>query len=166
MTPPAKKSIAKKRRSRAAATGAQAAAGSQRRAPGGGVPSGPRGWWRAVVERRLLERLGWWIAMGALLLPPFVMLAGLRDPFRLPKSLLAELLVPLSLVFLAFGLRRIDRVDGRRILALPAVRALGPLWMVALISRLASAHPEHSREALWSLSIGLLAVVAWSVALP
>jgi len=166
MTPPAKKSIAKKRRSRAAATGSPAAAGSQRRARGGGAPSGPRGWWRAVVERRLLERLGWWLAIATLLLPPFVMLAGIRDPFRLPKSLLAELLVPLSLVFLAFGLRRIDRVDGRRILSLPAVRALGPLWVVALISGLASAHSEHSLEAMWSLSIGVAAVIAWSVALP
>jgi O-antigen ligase len=120
----------------------------------------------APPPRSRLERLGAWTALAALLIAPLVMLPGVREPFRLPKQLLTELLVPLSLLLLAFGLRRAERVDWREILALPAVRALGPLWLVALASRLLTAHPAHASEGLWSLSIGMLAIAGWSVALP
>lgn len=167
MSPPSKKARPGKRSSEVArptpTPPARRRAGKRAEAGSGG---GTRRWRGALAGKRLAVRIGWWVAVGALLLPPFVLLAGLRDPFRLPKMLLAELLVPLSLVFLSFGLRRVERIEWRRVAILPAVRALVPLWLVAATSAVLSPHPRHSQEALWSMSIGTLAVLAWSVGLP
>jgi len=172
---------------RVASSGARGARPSGRGAPGApgkpgarGVPggsaspgsAGARGGKAAVVaapapaERPLAERLAllplWLLAVVA----PLYFVPSAKDPFRLPKLMLAEWLAIASLVPLAWLLRRVEVVHWRDLWRQPAIRALLPLVAVATAGLVTSAHPLHVREALADLWIGAACLVGWSAALP
>ena len=140
--------------------------------PGGSGSAGARGGKAAVVaapapaERPLAERLAllplWLLAV----VPPLYFVPSAKDPFRLPKLMLAEWLAIASLVPLAWVLRRVEVVRWRDLWRQPAIRALLPLLAVATAGLATSAHPLHVREALADLWIGAACLVGWSAALP
>jgi len=125
------------------------------------VPAAP-----APAERPLAERLAllplWLLAV----VPPLYFLPSAKDPFRLPKLMLAEWLAIASLVPLAWALRRVEVVRWRDLWRQPAIRALLPLVAVATAGLATSAHPLHVREALADLWIGAACLAGWSAALP
>lgn len=119
-----------------------------------------------------MERLNRWAtSVGLLLLwflvlvPPFVLVLSARDPFRLPKLLLTELLALATLLFLSSRLLTGPANGWRRIWRLPAVQLVAPLVVVASCGLLTSHHTAHVREAVWDLWIGAVCLVAWSMAL-
>lgn len=101
-----------------------------------------------------------------LLVPPFLVIPLAKDSFRLPKLLASEWLALLSLLFLAWGIQRVERVRWADLWRLPALRAVLPLLLVATLGSLFSDHPLHVREALADLWIGAACLVGWSVGLP
>ncbi len=111
----------------------------------------------------LPQRLGWWLAAAALVVPPFVVVPGALDAFRLPQRLLAEWLALASLVPLAWLL---PALTAPRTWRSPALVAILPLLLVACASLVTSAHPAHVGDALTDLTIGAAALVGWSLALP
>jgi O-antigen ligase len=163
---------------RGARSGAPGASGKPgaRGAPGGSSgPGGPGGRYGskaavpaapASAERPLAERLAllplWLLAV----VPPLYFVPSAKDPFRLPKLMLAEWLAIASLVPLAWALRRVEVVRWRDLWRQPAIRALLPLVAVATAGLATSAHPLHVREALADLWIGAACLVGWSAALP
>ena len=120
----------------------------------------------AAAERPLAGRLAllplWLLAV----VPPLYFVPSAKDPFRLPKLMLAEWLAIASLVPLAWALRRVEAVRWRDLWRQPAIRALLPLVAVATAGLATSAHPLHVREALADLWIGAACLVGWSAALP
>ena len=98
--------------------------------------------------------------------PPLFLWPMAKDPFRLPKLLLAEWLAIASLVPLAWALRRVETVRWRDLWRQPAIRAVLPLAAVATAGLVTSAHPLHVREGLADLWIGAACLVGWSAALP
>ncbi len=148
---------------RAGARGAPGAHGAPGGRPGGkaAVPAAP-----VPAERPLAERLAllplWLLAV----VPPLYFVPSAKDPFRLPKLMLAEWLAIASLVPLAWALRRVEVVRWRDLWRQPAIRALLPLVAVATAGLATSAHPLHVREALADLWIGAACLVGWSAALP
>lgn len=145
------------------ARGARSGAPGSPGARGGkaAVPAAP-----APAERPLAERLAllplWLLAV----VPPLYFVPSAKDPFRLPKLMLAEWLAIASLAPLAWALRRIEVVRWRDLWRQPAVRGLLPLVAVATAGLATSAHPLHVREALADLWIGAACLVGWSAALP
>ncbi|MEM1207039.1 MAG: O-antigen ligase family protein [Acidobacteriota bacterium] len=105
---------------------------------------------------------GLWLLI---LLPPVIFLPGLKENFRLPKQLLSEVLALLALLLLAVRLFAVQRVDWRRVLRHPAVLAVSPLVLVALLGLVTSDHTVRVRQGLVSLGIGAASLVAWSLAL-
>jgi O-Antigen ligase len=97
---------------------------------------------------------------------PLYFVPSAKDPFRLPKLMLAEWLAIASLVPLAWALRRVEVVRWRDLWGQPAIRALLPLLAVATAGLATSAHPLHVRAALADLWIGAACLVGWSAALP
>lgn len=105
-----------------------------------------------------------------LLVPPFVILPGIEEAFRLPKLFVSELLALLSLLLLAPRVVNppVGTRTRRRLGAFcrhPAVLAAAPILAVALLGLATSDHGVFVRRALPSLAIGLAALVAWSTAL-
>ena len=98
--------------------------------------------------------------------PPLFFLPTAKDPFRLPKLLLAEWLAIASLVPLAWALRRVEAVHWRDLWRQAAIRAALPLAAVATAGLVTSSHPLHVREGLADLWIGAACLVGWSAALP
>jgi O-antigen ligase len=98
--------------------------------------------------------------------PPLYFAPSAKDPFRLPKLMLAEWLAVASLVPLAWTLRRVEAVGWRELWRQPAIRAVLPLAAVATAGLATSAHPLHLREGLTDLWIGAACLVGWSAALP
>jgi O-antigen ligase len=98
--------------------------------------------------------------------PPLFFLPTAKDPFRLPKLMLAEWLAIASLVPLAWTLRRVEAVGWRDLWRQAAIRAALPLAAIATAGLLTSRHPLHVREALADLWIGAACLVGWSAALP
>lgn len=98
-------------------------------------------------------------------MPPLVLSPSRADAFDLPKRLVSEGLALLSLLLLAWSLRRVDRFEWRAMVARPVVRAVGPLLLVASLGALVTAHREHVAQALPSLWIGAAALVGWSLGL-
>ena len=162
------------RGARSGAAGKPGARGAPGAARGSGGPgsAGARAGKAAVVaapapaERPLAARLAslplWLLAV----VPPLYFVPSAKDPFRLPKLMLAEWLAIASLVPLAWALRRVEAVRWRDLWRQPAIRALLPLVAVATASLATSAHPLHVREALADLWIGAACLVGWSAALP
>jgi O-antigen ligase len=98
-------------------------------------------------------------------LPAVVVTPSASDAFRLPKLLLCELLALLSLLFLSWRLRSVEKVDWRRLFRHPAFLAVAPFVVVASLSFFWSDHPRHVAQAVPSLWIGAAALVGWSLAL-
>jgi len=126
---------------------------------------------RPPIRRSFPVRLGELFLALLLVVPPLVLVAAAKDPFRLPKLLVSGWLALASLAGLAWGLWRVERVvflgaAGRGILERPVVRALGPLLGVATLTLITTRHPIQVREGLLDLWIGALALVGWSLALP
>ncbi len=94
---------------------------------------------------------------------PLVLIPGLRDPFRLPKQLLAELLALVSIACLLAVPR--ERLAGMLERCRSAAIAIGPLWLVATISVALSERSGLAMAGLWSFSIGAAALIAWSAGL-
>jgi O-antigen ligase len=120
----------------------------------------------APAERPLAERLAmlplWLLAV----VPPLYFAPAAKDPFRLPKLMLAEWLAIASLVPLAWALRRVEVVRWRDLWRQPGLRAVLPLVAVATAGLATSVHPLHVREGLADLWIGAACLVGWSAALP
>ena len=108
----------------------------------------------------LARRAAYAIAVVALVVSPLVFDAASRDSFRLPKALLFELLVLASLVLLSLSWT--EPKELARIARSPAVRAVGPLVVVATVVSLFSPHVEHVHRGLAGLWIGALALCGWS----
>jgi O-antigen ligase len=100
------------------------------------------------------------------LVPPLYFAMSAKDPFRLPKLMLAEWLAVASLVPLAWALRRVETVHWRDLWRQPAIRAVLPLAAVATAGLAFTRHPLHVREALADLWIGAACLIGWSAALP
>jgi O-antigen ligase len=98
--------------------------------------------------------------------PPLYFAPAAKDPFRLPKLMLAEWLAIASLVPLAWALRRVEAVRWRDLWRQPGLRAVLPLVAVATAGLATSVHPLHVREGLADLWIGAACLVGWSAALP
>ena len=117
----------------------------------------------AEDSRPLAERLFEISIVLLLILVPLVLIPGLRDPFRLPKQLLAELLALVSLgcLLLLPAERLVHCLRRCRTAAL----AVGPMWMCAALSTWHSERSELAAAGLWSFSVGAAALVAWSAGL-
>jgi O-antigen ligase len=106
--------------------------------------------------------MGGWLVGATLAVPPFLFLPQAIDGFRLPQRMAVEWLALASLVALAAtaplgpeGLRALGRQ--------PAARATLPLLALATLSLATTAHPLHVADALVDLTIGVAALVGWSL---
>lgn len=104
------------------------------------------------------------LGLGALvLLPPFFFLPGLSDAFRLPKTLLCETLALVSLGLLCLRLGdRSPRELARRLVRLPALHAVLPILVLAVLGLAFTSYPVHVRQALPSLFVGAVSLVGWA----
>jgi O-antigen ligase len=100
------------------------------------------------------------------LVPPFVLAQVAKENFREPKLMVSEWLALASLVCLAWGLRRVERVRLADLWRLPAVRLVLPVLLVATAGLATTRHPLQARDGLVDLWIGAACLVGWSVALP
>lgn len=119
----------------------------------------------ARLPARFSERGAFLCIAGLLLTVPFLVVPTAVEGFRAPKLALADLWALASLAFLAAGLWRAQRVDGREAWSPLALRAVGPLVVLAVISCFTTAHPLYVRRATVELAIGALCLVAWSIGL-
>ena len=106
------------------------------------------------------------LVAALLLIPPFLLALGARESFRAPKLYASGWLALASLLVLAWGLRRVPRVDLGALRRLPALAAILPYLAVATLSLAATEHPIQVREGLFDLWIGAACLVGWSAALP
>lgn len=140
---------------------------SPSRAPaGGGSRSAGAAGAETRAERSTAERLAALALWALVLVTPLYFSPAAKDPFRLPKLMLAEWLAIASLVPLAWMLRRVETVRWGDLWRQPAIRAALPLAAVATAGLAVTAHPLHVREALTDLWIGAACLVGWSTALP
>jgi O-antigen ligase len=99
-------------------------------------------------------------------LVPLALIPALRDPFTLPKRMLAEWLALASVLVLAAGaLRAAGRPAAawmRDARSRPAVRLVLPLLAAAVVSWLATTHRAHAAGAMADLAVAAVALVAWS----
>lgn len=114
-------------------------------------------------------RLGWILLV---LVPPFVFRTDLTDNFRLPKLWLSETLAGVALALLALRLKsagangKIEVAAAfRRLLREPALLAVGPLLLVALLGAPFGAHPERTWDSLYSFALGAAFLVGLALAL-
>jgi tetratricopeptide (TPR) repeat protein len=119
-------------------------------------------------SREPFSALGTLLLWALILLVPVVIAPTAANTFRLPKLMLAEWLGLASLLGLALG-----AVFGRRRPAqLPApwwsraLVACAPVAVVVTLGLAVTDHPEHVRQALADLWIGIACLVGWSLALP
>ena len=108
---------------------------------------------------RTSAKLSVWLLV---LVPPLLLMPELREAFRLPKLMAAELLGLASLVFL--GAAASPRwPDWRRALQSPAVLLAAPLLLVATLTLVSTDHTARVADSLVSLWIGLGCLVGWSL---
>lgn len=119
-------------------------------------------------SREPLALVGYGLIWALVLAVPLVVSPTALDSFRLPKLLLAEWLGLASLASfaLAAALGRGEAEEGglppwRRRVLMAAV----PLALVATLGLATTEHPEHVRQALADLWIGVACLVGWSLAL-
>lgn len=127
---------------------------SRTTAAGGRAPSRPREPLATLVATVLV-----W---GLVLLPPFFYWPPAKDSFRLPKLVLCGVLALAAVFFLAARLSSLPKIDFRKVLAEPVVRALGPLLLVASLGLLTSSHRGHVAAGLASFAVGALSLAAFS----
>lgn len=119
----------------------------------------------AAVREPLDLRLGTFTLWLLVLVPPFLVYRVAKESFRQPKLLISEWLALGSLVFLVWGLRRVEEVRLKELWRSPAIRAVLPVLVVATAGLAATEHPLHTREALADLWIGAACLAGWSLAL-
>jgi len=104
------------------------------------------------------------LVWALVVLVPLVLVTTARDPFGLPKRLVAEWLALASVLVLAAGAAwrggRRWSVPGVR--ELPAVRLVLPLLAAAVVSWALTVHRAHAATAMADLAIACVALVAWS----
>jgi O-antigen ligase len=100
------------------------------------------------------------------LVPPFLLVPGAQDGFRLPKLMLSELLGLGSLLLLALGLLRARSAALFELVREPVVLAVGPLLLVVTALAATSPHQAQVRSALADLWIGGACLVGWTLGLP
>jgi O-antigen ligase len=88
-----------------------------------------------------------------------------KNPFRLPKEVVSNALILISLIGLAVRLAAVETIEGRRLLRLPVLRCLLPLVAAAGVGLVATAHPERVVRGLAALALGVGALVGWSLGL-
>ena len=105
------------------------------------------------------------ILPGVLLvtLPALAFSSSARDTFRLPKLLISELLVLVTLVYLATRLWKVERIDWRALMRHPAVQLMLPMLLVAGLTWFSSVHRQHVSQGLTSLAIAGGALIVWSL---
>lgn len=147
-----RRSTSRANRAASSRPGATRTASSQ---PGAASPAG-------TAPAQLASLLLWLLVLA----PPLYLSPAAKDPFRLPKLMLAEWLAIAALAALAWGLRRVEALRWGDLWRQPAIRAVLPLLAVATAGLAATRHPLHVREALADLWIGAACLVGWSAALP
>ncbi|HEX4956195.1 MAG TPA: O-antigen ligase family protein [Thermoanaerobaculia bacterium] len=126
-------------------------------APSLGDPAPPRTPWA--------ERIAFGLVALLILITPLAMWSDAKDPFRLPKLLLAGILGAASLCALSFGRGLAERWDLPGLWRRAAVRAVLPFVAVAALSWLWTRHRAYVGEGLIDLLVGASCLVAWSLAL-
>ena len=111
-------------------------------------------------------RLGTFFLWLLVLVPPFVLARLAKENFREPKLMASEWLALASLVCLAWGLRRVEKVRLADLWRLPALRLVLPVLLVATAGLATTRHPLQARDGLIDLWIGAACLVGWSIALP
>lgn len=101
-----------------------------------------------------------------LLLVALVFDPRMGDSFRAPKLWLAELLALVSLLLLTGRLLDVRRVGFGAVARRPAVLAVVPLFLVAVLSAVGSDSPQAVAGALASFAVGAAVLVGWSLGLP
>ena len=117
-------------------------------------------------ERRAGASLARFFAWALLVLPPLVVMPGLREPFRLPKLMASELFAMLALCALSLALFQIRQIDLARVARSPAILATAPLVVVVLLSALVSDHREQAISATWSFGVAVAALAGFALGLP
>ena len=117
-------------------------------------------------ERRAGASLARFFAWALLVVPPLVVLPGLREPFRLPKLMASELFAMLALCALSLALFQIRQIDLARVARSPAILATAPLALVVVLSALLSEHREQAISATWSFGVAVAALTGFALALP
>lgn len=118
------------------------------------------------AEPPLDLRLATFFLWLLVLVPPFLLATLAKENFRQPKLMASEWLALASLVCLAWGLRRVERVRLADLWKLPAVRLALPVLLVATAGLATTRHPLQARDGLIDLWIGAACLVGWSAALP
>lgn len=96
---------------------------------------------------------------------PLVAAPSLQVSFRLPKLLVASVLVAASFATLAWRLRRVERVDLRAFVRRPVVLASGLLLIAAGLGLVTSQHPIFVRQGFVYFALAMLALAVWEAAL-
>lgn len=110
--------------------------------------------------------LGVWLLI---LIPPFVFETNSTDNFRLPKLWMSETFAGLALALLALRLAKLDKLSfrdvGLRLRSEPAVLAILPLCLIAVLGAIGAPHPQRTFGALGSLCIASCLLVGLALAL-
>ena len=109
------------------------------------------------------ERAAVLCVAGLLLSVPFLFTPTAAEAFRAPKLWASDVWGLASLLFLAFGLRRVDSVAPGALWRVPAMRAAIPLVVLAVVSRFTSSYPLGVSGATTELAIGAACLIGWSV---
>ncbi len=111
-------------------------------------------------------RLGTFFLWLLVLVPPFMLARVAKENFREPKLMASEWFALASLVCLAWGLQRVEKVRLADLWRLPAVRLVLPALLVATAGLATTRHPLQARDGLIDLWIGAACLIGWSIALP
>lgn len=110
--------------------------------------------------------LGVLILWLLILLPPVWLVPAAKESFRQPKLLLSGSLALASLLALAWGVKRVDKVDLAALFRAPVVRAQVPCLLVATVGLAFTRHPAYVKEGLADLWIGAACLAGWTLAVP
>src|SRR5436190_10447301 len=111
------------------------------------------------------DRGAFFCVAGLLLTVPFVFVPTAAESFRAPKLWASGLWGLASLIFLAAGLHRRERLSPAALWQLPALRSTLPLLGLALLSLLTTQYPASVASASAELAIGAACLVGWSLGL-
>ena len=110
----------------------------------------------------VLAQIPFWLLI---ILPALVVVPGARDPFRAPKLLVSEWLAILALLPCLIVLWRENRSGSRALIRHPAFQLTLPVLLVAAASGFGCRYLHHYRDAMTSLFIASIFLVAVSAAL-
>jgi O-antigen ligase len=141
-----------------------------------GRKSSPKKAAKSLKKKKLVSkgalpssRLWKWGSRGAaaviLTLPALLVTAATQESFRLPKLIVSEILVFVTLILLSLRLRRIERIEWRSFVRHPAFLASIPFLVVSTSSLVTTNHLQHVIPAVISLWIATAAFLGWSFGL-